>query len=234
VIDPDREEEGKRILASGMKAAGGVDAFKNVRTVRAKVLLGVKAMGRDLELIGCMRGQMPDNVRVDVEGPFGPISQVMTKDAAWKASGGSVEPLKPPEARKNLRTLVQSDLGLMCILARAQEGYNVQALEPVRDEGRELLGVEIESQSLGRVKIWFDAKTKLMAKMRYVAEGVQKEYDKLFTDHASFDRMTLARMIVDKDPVGPQSIQMLQLEINPALDASLFQKPERATSPPKD
>ncbi|MFH0939892.1 MAG: pitrilysin family protein [Planctomycetota bacterium] len=231
VIDPDREEKGKRILAGCMKASGGIQAFKSVRTVRAKVLLGVKALGRELKLNGILSGQMPDNVRMDVEGPFGPISQIMTKDAAWKVSGSSVESLKPQEARKNLRTLVQSDLGLLCILACAQEGYNVQALDPARDEGRDLLGVEIESQSLGRVKIWFDAQTKLLVKMRYVAEGAQKEYDKLFSDHANCGAITLARLIVDKDPVGPQSIQILQLEINPALNADLFRKPERATAP---
>jgi hypothetical protein len=184
-----------------------------------------------MRLRGSMRAQLPDNARVDVAGPFGAISQIMTNDTAWKASGDSVQELKPIEARKNLRTLVQSDLGLLKILSAAQEGYNVQALDPVRDGERELAGVEIESLSLGRVKIWFDARTKLMAKLRYVAEGAQKEYEKLFSDHDTFGKMVLARTITDKDPSGPQLIEMGKLEVNPELDAAIFQKPVKATAP---
>jgi zinc protease len=234
VIDPDRESEGKRILAKCLKAAGGVENFKKVRTIRADVLLGVKAMGRELELRGCMRAEMPGSVRVDVEGPFGPISQVMTKDSAWKATGTSVQALKPQEARRNLRTLIQSDLGLMCMLAHGEEGYNVQALDPLRDGERELIGVELESQSLGRIKIWFDAQTKLLARLRYASDGVQREYDKLFSEHTRFGPLLLAGNIADKDPAGPQSIRMLNVEINPQLDPKLLDKPERALSPPKE
>jgi zinc protease len=229
VIDPARETEGRRLLAGCMEAAGGIKAFRAVNSVRAGVVLTVKGM----RLNACMRGQFPNNVRVDVAGPFGPISQIMTENAAWKASGGSVEEMKPQDARKNLRTLLQSDLGLLRELAVAREPYNVQALEPLREEGREFAGVEIESRPLGRVKIWFDAATKLMARLRYVTEGAQREYDKLFTNHAKVGGLTLAHTIEDKDPAGPQFIEMKALEINPALDAALFARPEKATAPPK-
>jgi len=230
VIDPKRETEGKRILAECLEAAGGVQEFRRINGIQATVILTHKGF----KLNGCLRGQLPDNARVDVAGPFGPISQIMTKDAAWKASGGSVEDLTPPEARKNMRTLLQSDLGIMRELAVAQEGYNVQALDSSRDGDRDLAGVEIESRPLGRIKIWFDAQTKLIARLRYVAEGVQKEYDKLFTGHMRFGNITLARSIEDKDPAGPQMIEMLALKLNPPLDPAVFAKPEKATAPPKD
>jgi hypothetical protein len=228
VIDPKREAVGKKILAECIQAAGGVDAFRGVESVRADVLLTIKGM----KLKGCMRASLPDNCRIDVAGPFGPISQVMTKDNAWKASGSSVQELKPAEAKKNMRTLIQSDFGLMQVLAGAKEGYNVQALEPTRDGERPLIGVEIESQSLGRMKIWFDDQNKLIAKIRYAADGLQKEYDKTFSDHANIGKMVLARTITDKDPAGPQEIEMVSLDINPKVDAKLFEKPEKATPPP--
>jgi len=238
VIDSRREQDGKKILAECLKAAGGVEVFQGINSVRADVVLHHKGF----KLKGCLRGQMPENVRVDVSGPFGPISQVMTQDAAWKASGGSVSELRPAEAKKNLRTLLHSDLGLMRVLASGKEGYNVQALDSSREGDRDLVGVEIESQSLGRVKIWFDAQSKLMAKLRYVADvskkdesgSVQKEYDKLFTDHVAFGKMTLARTITDKDPAGPQIIELQAVQINATLDKSLFDRPEKAINPPKD
>ncbi|MCY3020430.1 MAG: pitrilysin family protein [Planctomycetota bacterium] len=229
-IDPRRTEEGRNILAVCLEAAGGVGAFKGIKTIRADVMLTVRGM----RLNACMRGQLPDLVRVDVSGPLGPISQIMAKDAAWKASGGSVEEMSPQDARKNLRTLLQSDLGIMRELGVAEEGYNVQSLDPTRDGDRELIGVEIESRPLGRIKIWFDAQTRLIAKIRYVAEGAQKEYDKLFSDHTRRGSLMLARNIVDKDPAGPQLIEMESLQLNPQLDPALFSKPDKATPPPKD
>ncbi|HEY3322142.1 MAG TPA: insulinase family protein [Planctomycetota bacterium] len=229
VIDPKREQDGKRILAECLKAAGGVEAFRKVHSVRADVVLDHKGY----KLKACLRSSSLDCVRVDVAGPFGAITQVMTKDSAWKASGNSVSDLKPAEARKNLRTLLHSDLGLMRVLAAGQEGYNVQVLEPTRDGDRQLVGVEIESQSLGRIKIWFDAEKKLIYRIRYVADGVQKEYDKLFSDHETFGGITLARTIVDKDPAGPKQIDMKNVQLNPALDAALFARPEKATPPPE-
>lgn len=230
VIDPKREVEGKKILLECLKAAGGIESYQGVKSVRADVVLHHKGF----KLNGCLRGNLPDNVRVDVAGPFGPISQIMTPESAWKASGGSVSELKTADARKNLRTLLHSDLGLMRVLASGKEGYNVQALDPAREGDKQLVGVEIESQSLGRIKIWFDAATHLMAKLRYVADGTQKEYDKLFTNHAAFGNMTLARTIIDKDPAGPQQIDIAAVQINPPLDAKLFERPEKATPPPKE
>ncbi|MGD0091318.1 MAG: pitrilysin family protein [Planctomycetota bacterium] len=229
-IDPQREAEGRKILAQCMEAAGGLEEFRNLNSVQANVSVTYSGY----KLRGLMRAQLPDKARVDVNSPLGAVSQVISGDAAWKASGGSVEEREPQEARKDLRTLLQSDLGILRELAVAREAYNVQALDPSRDGDRELLGVEIESRPLGRIKIWFDAKTKLMAKLRYVTEGAQKEYDKIFSGHTRFGNITLARIVMDKDPNGPQAIELQSLELNPKLDAALFTRPEKATPPPKE
>ena len=36
-----------------------------------------------------------------------------------------------------------------------------------------------------------------------------------------------------QDPAGPQEIEMLALQINPEMDAKLFEKPAKATPPPE-
>jgi len=230
IIDSAREQAGRKLLSEAMQAAGGLEIFQTLDRIRADVILHTKGM----KLRGCLRGEMPFNARLDVATPFSSLSQVINKDAAWKASGGSVQELKPAEALKNLRTLIQSDIGVMRMLAQAKEGYNVQGLDPIKEGGQDLVGVEIESLLLGRVKIWFDAKTKLMQKLRYHAEGTQKEYDKIFSEHTQFGKVTVARMITDKDPAGAPTIELKSLQLNPTFDANLFSRPEKATSPPKD
>jgi zinc protease len=224
VIDPVREESGRKILTDCIKAAGGVKAFQEVHSIQAQVLLQTRGM----KLKGCMRAMLPKNVRVDIAGPFGAITQIMSTETAWKASGGSVQELSPKEALKNLRTIVQSDLGLMRILAAGAEGYNIQALDPVLKDGQKMIGVEIESESLGRIKVWFDETTKLMTRIQSPADGNQKEYEKRFSGHDKFGDLTLARTVVDKD----QTIELLTLKLNPELDPALFSRPEKATQPP--
>ncbi len=226
VIDPRRESEGRKILSAALQAAGGIEEFKKIKTLRGWMVLDARGFHG---LKGCFYSQTFDTVRVDIDGPFGAISQIVNEDSAWKASGSSVEVVKPQEARRNLRLLLRSDLGLMRVLAAGTEGYNVQALEPVGG----LVGVEIESKSLGRLKMWFDAQTNLLAKIKYVPEGVQKEYEKLFSNHTTWGPLTLASTIEDKDPDGPERIELLNLQLNPPVDTALLQKPLKATLPMK-
>jgi hypothetical protein len=229
-IEPMREAEGRHILKQCLEAAGGIEEFRRISSVQADVFVTAKGF----KMRGLMRAQLPDRARVDVSSPFGAVTQVIAGEAAWKASGDAVEELDPQQARKNLRVLLQSDLCILRELAVAKEGYNIQALDPSRNGDRELIGVEIESRPLGRIKIWFDAQDRLIAKLRYASEGAQKEYDKIFTNHALFGKVKLARTVTDKDPGAPQEIELRNLELNPALDPAIFTKPQKATAPPKE
>jgi zinc protease len=228
VIDPAREKNGRKILKDCIKAAGGVKAFQEITSIQAQVVLQTRGM----KLKGCMRAVLPEKVRVDISGPFGAITQIINNESAWKATGEDVHELSPREALSNLRIIIQSDLGLMRMLAAGTEGYNVQALDPMTSDGVELIGVEIESESLSRIKVWFDARTKLIARIQSHGDDLQKDkaYDKRFSGHEKFGKLTLARNLTEKD----QSIELRTLRINPPLDASLFACPEKAAYPPKD
>jgi len=230
VIDPARVEPAKRLLEAALTAAGGVKAFQDVKSVRADLNL---YMGSS-PMRAVLRANLPSQVRADVAGPLGPITQIMAPNNAWQASGPWVKELKVDEARKNLRALLQTDLGILQWLASGQEGYNLQALDPVKDGERELLGVLIESERLGRFRVYFDSQTKLLAKIVYVPDGQSQDAEKLFSEHRKFGALTLAKRCEDRDPKARvKSVELTAIELNPALDASLFEKPERATAPPK-
>lgn len=230
VLDPEKEARGKRLLEEAVVAAGGVQAFGAIDRVRTDLVMHVGP----LRLRTVMRIAMPDRVRADVAGPFGPVTQIMTKDQAWQASGGWVKEIKPDEARKNLRALLQTDLGVLRQLASGKEGYNVQALDPLPDAGRALPGVLVESAALGRVKLYFDPDTKLLLKLRYALDGSPREHEKAFSGHEKFGALMLARRIEDNDPKArARVVEMTALELHPALDDALFARPERATPPPE-
>ena len=230
IIDPEKEKLGKQILEEAVRAHGGVEVLGTLKTVRAELVLHTGTF----KLRTVMRAALPEKVRADVAGPLGPVTQIMAPRESWQASGGWVKPLKPEEAKKNLRALIQTDLGVLRLLASGQEGYNVQALEPLRDGGKVLLGVLVESEHLGRVKLYFDQDTKLLLKLRYTLDGAPKELEKIFSEHRKFGTLTLAARIEDNDPKArARVVEMTAVEVNPALDDTLFSKPEKATPPPE-
>ncbi|MBI3830114.1 MAG: insulinase family protein [Planctomycetes bacterium] len=230
VLDPEREARGKKWLEEALTAAGGVNAFAAIVGIRSDLLMHVGP----LKLTTVMRVAVPDRVRADVAGPFGAVTQILGKEGGWQASGSWVKEIKREEAAKNLRAITQTDLGVLRVLASAKEGYNVQALDPVRDGERLFQAVMVESASLGRVKLYFDGSTKLLAKLRYTLENDPKEYEKVFLEHKTYGPFTLARRIEDNDPKArAKTVEMLGLQVNPKLDDALFEKPERATPPPE-
>lgn len=229
VIDPEKEKQGRQILEAAVRAHGGVEALGALKTVRAELVLHTGTF----KLRTVMRAALPEKVRADVAGPLGPVTQIMAPQESWQASGNWVKPLKPEEARKNLRALIQTDLGVLRLLASGQEGYNVQSLDPLRDGGTVLQGVLVESERLGRVKLYFDAETKLLLLLRYSLDGVPKELEKRFSAQRPFGALILAGRIEDNDPKArAHVVEMTDLEVNTALDDALFAKPEKATPPP--
>ncbi|MCW8131663.1 MAG: insulinase family protein [Planctomycetota bacterium] len=230
VIDPAREAEGRKLLEEAVAAAGGVKAFGELAAIRTDLVMHVGP----LTLRTVMRIAVPDRVRADVAGPFGPVTQVLGRENAWQATGSWVKEIKPDEAKKNLRALTQTDLGVLRILAAGKEGYNVQALDPLREGGRVMPGVLVESASLGRVKLFLDPATKLILKLRYTLEGNPREYEKAFTGHRKYGAYTLASRIEDNDPKARSKvIELTGFTPNPKAEDALFEKPERATPPPE-
>ena len=227
--DGKREADGQKILADAFLAAGGADALLNVTSLRADVLMTVN--GKPVR--ACVRTRLADASRVDLAGPFGAMSEVISKTSAWQATGAKVQELKPAAALQNLRTLLQSDLTLLRTLATEKDALTVQALPPSKVGDKAQNGIEVQSPTLGRLRLWFDAQSHLLVRVRNSSDGQQKDYDKLFSGHKAFGKLTLAQTVSDKDPSAPQVVEFQSLQFNPDMDPELFAKPERASTPPE-
>ncbi len=225
--DAKREADGKRIIADALKAAGGAEVLQAITSLRADVALTVN--GKPVR--ACVRMKLPDLARVDIAGPFGPISEVLTKDAAWNATGAKVSDVKPADARRNLNALLQSDLIVLRALATSNDAV-VQALDAVKEGERALEGIDVQTPGLGRLRLWFDAQTHALVRLRAVSDG-QKDYDRSFAGQKAFGKITVAQTITDKNPDAPTSIEVQALSINPDQDDGLFAKPEKASAPPE-
>jgi zinc protease len=237
VLDPEREARGRRLLAEALEAAGGVKAFQELKTLRTDM----RFQAGSFNLRGVLRVLLPDHVRADIAGPLGAITQISTPEAAWQASGLWTRETPPLEARKNLRALVTTDLGILQLLAAGRVGYNVQALgNPGTDptsgpspNSPALLGVLLEATPFGRIRLYFDARTRLLAELHYLPEGAVREAVLTFSNHARFGKLTLARRMEDSDPKAKAKVVEIQaIQFNPELDPELFQRPRRATAPP--
>jgi len=157
---------------------------------------------------------------------------VVTQDEAWQATCLYVKDTPPAEARRNLRALLTTDLGILYLVAAGREGYNVQLLDPVRVEGRLLEGVVLETASLGRLRVYLDPTTKRIHQVHYTPDDGGAEAVLTFSGHARFGPLTVAGRMEDSDPrAKAKAVELLGIQLNPKLEDGLFEKPSRVGAP---
>jgi zinc protease len=233
LLDPDREEQGKKLLDQMLAACGGKTAFAAIRSLHLDLRLHVAG----LKLDGALRLIPPGRIRADVAGPFGPISQIISGEKAWRAMGSRVQAVPREEAVDNLRALLLTDFGILSLLAGGWEGVNVQTitplLEPSSESGGALCsfpGVVLESQSLGRIRLYLDEKTKRPVLLKYRLQSGEGE--KRFLKPRAFGTLTTASWITDRNPMLSISVEILNIRFNSELADDLFLEPRKAEPPP--
>ena len=231
--DPKKEAEGQRLVADAIKAAGGAEALRSVNSLQTDVDM---VLGGGERLRGRLRAKLhSDLMRFDFSMPNAPVSEIVAGGKAWMAVGAAVTDVKLATAKKNMYSVVPMDFVILRILAEPDNGCKIQALEPANEGGRQLDGIALQSPAHGRVKVWFDAQTHAMVRLWAMeADGMQKESERLFSDHKEFGKLTLARNTVLKTGDKQRTLELQTLAINPELDAALFAKPDKATPPPEN
>lgn len=235
LLDPEKEKRGRKIIAAVLKACGGRKSFAAIRSLRLDLLLYVSG----LKLRAVLRLKPPRCVRVDIAGPFGPLTQILNGDKAWQAVGSKVKVVLAEKARKNLRPLYLSDLGLLMLLASGREGVNMQALPSLHDAGagkkdeagRILSGVLLESRTLGRVRLYLDSETMLPVLLKRRAPG-GVSVETRFLRSRRFGRIVAAGRIVERNPGRPVAVDILALRFNPRFGKDVFSAPKKAAVPP--
>jgi outer membrane lipoprotein-sorting protein len=217
--------KGADVLKAAAAAAGG-EALAKIRTLTFRSSGTVSTpMGQiDIDSNGYVA--FPDKSRMDIVFPMGEMQNGFDGTTPWISSAQGVMEMPADfakEARRN--TLLVGGVG---VLQEALSGKATASYVGPKDfNGARTECVEWEGPS-GKVKLYFDAESKLLVGAQYRALGQQGafEEERRWSDFKGVEGVQFATHVVTLRDGAPYSdITISDVKLNPPLEDKLFKKP---------
>ena len=222
--------QGKEILLAAAKAAGG-DALASVATLG--LIEAGKLYGPDGDKSVRVSWQIayPNRSRGDVSLADQKIVQSCDGTSAWlQLPGQTVDVSHVLNEFERGIALFGGGWGIyQQILAGKLEGHSIG--EEVID-GKNTLGVAVDAP-FGSVKLYFDLATHLLAAARYQSAGPRGASDdeQHWSDYRSVQGRQFAFSThIYRDGAKFVESTVQQVDVNPAIDTSIFSRPQPASS----
>jgi zinc protease len=217
-------DEAKTLIDRAVRAKGGLDRLKTIRTVQAVTDTLVEIEGKKVTVPTTIRVRYPGAFRVDSDMPAGRLTQVFDSGTFWiqDARGASIA---PPGAAESMRGNVQRDsIGLLLALAdgrvKARRGGDVTI------DGRVLPVLDVDIKPGGPLTLVLDPMSGLILRLRYPAgSAAGGNVEEAFSDYRDVDGLKVAFAVKVRQPQGEVTRVMRQFAINVPLDPGLFTRP---------
>jgi len=226
VATPESLELGKQILLAAARAAGG-DALTSVSSIQMNEDGKLTGPNADMPINVRWLVAYPDRSRGDLTTRGANVIQVCDGKSAWVQM-----PSQTHDATPMLREFVRGislyggGWGLyQQVLAEKLGGQSIGEQEI---DGKKTSGVAVEAP-FGTIKLYFDPGTHLLVAARYrsaTAKGASDD-EQRWSDYREIQGRQFAySTVVYRDGVKYMESTIKELNLNPKVDDSLFQKPE--------
>jgi zinc protease len=226
-VSPSARESVRELVARAVRAKGGLEKLRSIRTVRATatmtVLEGPQGLG-DLETTAYIR--YPGDFRLDAKTPAGPLVEVFNSGEYWVKDARGVR--TPPEKFVDeMRATIQRD-SIALLLALVDEKVTARRLPDVVVEGQTLAALDVRGTAMRPVTVLLDASTAQIRGQRYdVMVGPSAApAEEEFSDFRRIDGLEVAfTAVVRRGGTPILRRQLRTFEYNVPLDSSLFVRP---------
>jgi zinc protease len=218
--------EGKALAAKVVTAMGGEGKLAAIKSVRAKITLAQKTPQGDLPIPVESVIVYPDHLHAEMQTPGGTMDIVVTPDEAFMAVPG--QGMRDFPASQKAETLAQIKRDPLFIAAHANDSdifFYAGGTEKVGDTDARIVDVNSEGTAIR----WFvDPQSGHILKETYPTLSqsgpVQGETD--LDDWKMLGGLTIPTVRHNKQNGEDSSTSTYtELEINPTVDAKLFEKP---------
>ncbi len=217
----------RAIVTRAVRAKGGVERLRSIRTIRTTSVTTVEIGDRRVEIPTDTVIRYPGSYRLDARGPDGELVQVFDRGAYWVKDADGVQAAAPAVADE-IRASIQRDI-IPLLLALYDRKVPARRLPDLVENGRRLVPVEVTLPDAPPVTLLFDADTALVAKMRYLAAGQPSgrvRVEESFSDYRDVKGLQVAFEASVRRERAPNVERVLRaFDINVPVDASLFTKP---------
>ena len=215
--------EGKVLAAKVAAAMGGLPKLQSVKTMRVNIAEsdpGGTPSPVDITLA------FPDNMHADIQTPQGKLTIVATSNAAYMSMAGMGTRSMPPAQKDEMLAQVHHDL--MYVAQHVDDPsftFTAGGTQKIGDIDAAVLDI---GGAIPWVRWYVDPKTGYIVREQYKGMGQTGQFDGEtdLSDWRSVDGITLPYTHKNKQNGQETSlVEYKKIEINPVVDAKLFEKP---------
>jgi zinc protease len=212
------------LVDRAVRAKGGVEKLKSIRTVRAESDLVTTTPEGPVTVPTTIRVRYPAQFRIDSDTPAGRLVQVFDRGRCWVQDARGVKDLDVGGTESLRQNVVRDHIGLLLALNDGRLLARRVADEPV--DGRMMPVLAIEMKTSGTLSLILSPDTGLIVRQRYPARGLPGEIEEALSDYRDVNGLQVAFSVTVRHPVDAPITRVLRtFEYNVPLDASVFVRP---------
>lgn len=224
--------EGKALLAKVIEGLGGAAKVEAVKTMRVASSLTLKTPQGEFTLAAENLIQYPDRAMVKIQTPGGEQVIVLSPQAGFVSMGGQMQDIPAARLAEQLKGLQRDVIYVAQHAADPKFVFAAAGTEKIGDVQAAILDIDTS----GNPFRWYvDPSTGHVLRSTYHATGmsgpVQAVVDN--SDWRTVDGITLPfKVSVSENGQPSRSIEVKEMQVNPAIDPKLFEKPAAAPANP--
>ncbi len=219
-------EQARSVLDQAAAAAGGLDALRGVKTMRATATTVMQTPGGPMRATTRTFIEYPGRMRVDATLPAGEVVQAYVDGQAWLRDRNGIRDAPQPMRDQFAQGLRRDWIALL--LAAADNRLMGRLLPDEKGlAGRPLRVVELWSEQLSPVRVAIDAGTHLIAWISYETAdpGGRVAIRESFDDYREVKGIRIPfTAVVRRDNAVMVERTITDLQINVAFPPAFFRK----------
>ncbi|MBU1702256.1 MAG: insulinase family protein [Candidatus Eisenbacteria bacterium] len=217
--------EGQRLLAGAAEALGGSAALKSISSLRMSYQGSITQGGNSLTIDAVIWTIFPNRMRLEQTLPFGAMIQVLDGDEGWVETPMGNRPLPLSQIEDMKADLVRDPVYFLSHHSQ----LTAQSLGRKTVDGSDYDLVHIPSRQVADWVIYLNPENHQIERMDYKAQSRTGPVSatSIFTDWEPTGGIRFPRsMEVRHNGEDLMRLLMKEVEINPGIDPSHFEKPE--------
>jgi zinc protease len=224
-VGSDGSADARALLDRVVRAMGGIERLRAVRTVTARQIVTTPGPGGPVDAEATSYIAYPNQFRVETKVPEGLIISAFDGASAWTRDPQTTRDA-PEQMTAEARSNLQRDV--IRLLISAEDGsLRVRTLQDARnDQGRNTRTLELSSNTLSPIVLSIDAETLRVTKEAFAAgPGGQALVEESFSDYRAVDGVQVP--FLAERHVGRITVKrrVLDIQLNRPLEPSLFKRP---------
>jgi outer membrane lipoprotein-sorting protein len=232
----DEKADLQKVIDKAIKAMGGEEKLAKYKAETYKMKGKFYGMGEGIDYTGEVSVQVPDKVRIQIDGDAGGMKvtffiRVADGKKVWmKAFGQETKEITDKDELAEVKEANHEER-VASLLPLKEKGYELASLGEVKVDNKPAIGMRVSHKGFRDVNLFFDKDSGLLVKR----EGTVKDFDMggkefmqetLLSDYKEVSGVKRPmKLLINRDGKKYVEGELTDVELKEKLDDSVFAKP---------